>query len=687
MGIRLAALLALAVGAVEAAPLGTYATPGLLEMPTAGARPDGTLAFGLARVGPSTRAALSYQLTPRLRGAARYAIIDGFDYDGLGTRYDRSFDLHLDLLAEGPRRPAVALGLRDFGGTGIYSSEYLVATKQIGPLAVTAGLGWGRLAGRVPLGALPGPFAERPAPDTDTGQLDAGQWFRGPAAPFAGLSYQIAGRTTLLAEYSPDLYRQERARGAAHDIAAPVNLGLRHRFDNGLTLGAAYLYGRDIGLTLGYRLDPARPRHPGGREGLPEPLAPRDTVAARSWNRPGASPNALRETLDARLLAEGIVLEGLTRDGPRAGVRVVNEVWSAVPQAAGRTARVMANVLPPEVTQFDITFVRYGLPITTVSISRAALEAGEHALEGDRILRAATTLADARPTRAGELPVAYPAGHVALAPYVETSLFDPDSPLRYSVGAAATASLRPMPGLVLAADLRYPLHDTIGTATRRSDSVLPHVRTDAVRYAAAPGLQLHRLTATHLFRPGRDLFGRVTAGYLERMYGGVSAELLWHPLEGPLALGLEINAVRQRDFNEMFGFRGYDSLTGHASAYYDLPGPLHAQLDVGRYLAGDWGGTLTVMREYDNGVRIGAFATLTDVSFDEFGEGAFDKGLIFEVPLDWFTRRPTGRVHRQVLRPVQRDGGARLAVAHRLYPLTRDYRGGEIDDRFARITR
>ncbi|AWX92558.1 hypothetical protein DPM13_03090 [Paracoccus mutanolyticus] len=67
-----------------------------------------------------------------------------------GYVWDRSFDLRYQILdeAESGWRPAVAIGLQDFMGTGFYSSEYIVATKTITPrLRVSAGLGWGRLAG------------------------------------------------------------------------------------------------------------------------------------------------------------------------------------------------------------------------------------------------------------------------------------------------------------------------------------------------------------------------------------------------------------------------------------------------------------------------------------------------------------------------------------------------------------
>jgi hypothetical protein len=171
------------------------------------------------------------------------------------------------------------------------------------------------------------------------------------------------------------------------------------------------------------------------------------------------------------------------------------------------------------------------------------------------------------------------------------------------------------------------------------------------------------------------------------MYGGVSAELLWKPIDSRLGFGGELNFVRQRDFDQLFGFQDYDTTTGHVSAYYDLGNGFHTQLDVGRYLAGDWGATLSVDREFENGVRIGGFATLTDVSFDDFGEGSFDKGIRIEIPITWITGEPGRTSFRTTVRPVLRDGGARLNVPNRLYDTVRPWHSKELGDEWGRVFR
>jgi len=113
----------------------------------------------------------------------------------------------------------------------------------------------------------------------------------------------------------------------------------------------------------------------------------------------------------------------------------------------------------------------------------------------------------------------------------------------------------------------------------------------------------------------------------------------------------------------------------------------HGQLDAGRYLAGDWGATLTIEREFENGWKIGAFATLTDVSFDDFGEGSFDKGLRITIPISWLSGEPTREAYSTTIRPVTRDGGARLDMRGRLYEKVRPLHQPELSDGWGRFWR
>ena len=101
--------------------------------------------------------------------------------------------------------PALSFGLRDFIGTGWYSSEYIVGTKSVGNFELTAGLGFGRLAGRNvisnPLGAVSSRFDQRGINSFGSGgTLGTINWFQGHAAGFYGLRYQIGDKITVSAE-------------------------------------------------------------------------------------------------------------------------------------------------------------------------------------------------------------------------------------------------------------------------------------------------------------------------------------------------------------------------------------------------------------------------------------------------------------------------------------------------------
>ncbi|PRY66012.1 YjbH domain-containing protein [Halomonas ventosae] len=161
-------------------------------------------------------------------------------------------------------------------------------------------------------------------------------------------------------------------------------------------------------------------------------------------------------------------------------------------------------------------------------------------------------------------------------------------------------------------------------------------------------------------------------GLLEIMYAGAGGELLYRPFNSPLALGADLNWVRQREFDQRFGLHDYDTWTGHLSAYLETGlEDVLAEVSVGRYLAGDLGTTFDLSREFDNGVRVGAWATFTDAG-DAFGEGSFDKALYLSIPMDAFFVRSSRNRASIAWQPLTRDGGARLNRRYRLHDLTEE---------------
>ena len=57
-------------------------------------------------------------------------------------------------------------------------------------------------------------------------------------------------------------------------------------------------------------------------------------------------------------------------------------------------------------------------------------------------------------------------------------------------------------------------------------------------------------------------------------------------------------------------------------------------------LLGTGGATTTISRKFGSGWEVGGYATLTDVPFDTFGEGSFDKAIYVSIPIDWIISSP-----------------------------------------------
>ena len=664
-----------------------YGTPGLVEMPSARSAPDAEISANFSYSNLQQRGNFSFQLTDRLAGTFRYTGIPEEDGPGTGGTFDRSFDLRYRILDETDTRPAIMIGLQDFLGTGDLSAEYIVATKAITPsIDVTAGLGWGRFGTRDgftnPLGFLSSEFETRPERDFDEqGGTPTGRFFRGDAAFFGGVDYRYSEKLSFQVEYSSDAYVKETAVGNL-DNQTPLNFGVNYRPRKDVTLNAALLHGTEFAAGVTLLLNPTRRIPVSGTETAPTPVAIRNQQAAASWGD--------TDTLTSELDDTGITLNAVSITGDTAQVRYTNTTYRSEAQALGRVARILTNEVPPNVETFILEPMQRGIPLSSTTLKRSDIEALANTADAAANLQARSVTTDAGP-RDGLTPVADPvsAFQWGISPYIQLIVFNGDAPVQADVGLDFTGQYKIRPNLVLEGNIRQSaLGEREIADITENENDYPNVRTDSRFYGVDGTPIVTDLTLAHYSRPGNDLYGRVTLGYLEQMYGGVSGELLWKPVDSNLAIGAEVNVVQQRDFDGGFGFQDYDTVTGHVSAYYSFDNGFHTQLDVGRYLAGDWGASFALDREFDNGWKVGAYFTLTDMPFDDFGEGSFDKGIRITVPHDFFLGTASRNEVNTTLNSLTRDGGARVNVDGRLYEIVRDgHTAGPLGDTWGRVWR
>ena len=255
-------------------PRSTMGTPGLIEMPSARMAPDGTFSTGAAYQRDIQRYNINFQVLPWLEGNFRYSGISHTNPE-FPVYWDRSFGLKARFWDETDVFPALSAGINDIVGTGIYSSEYVVASKRFGPFDASFGVGWGRYG---TANTIPNPFAQLmpsfanrgDALSTPGGLGAFSKIFHGSTAGlFGGVIWNTPlDGLSLIVESSSDGYVDEQAGTSftgTKNIFAPhtqMNFGLSYRAADSVTLNLAWLYGRTIGASVVFALDPTNDPFP-----------------------------------------------------------------------------------------------------------------------------------------------------------------------------------------------------------------------------------------------------------------------------------------------------------------------------------------------------------------------------------------------------------------------------------------
>ena len=242
---------------------GLYGTPGLIDMPTSENAPDASVAFSLSGFNGQIRSTLTFQILPGLSGSFRYSTFYKEWTGDARQHWGRSFDLRYQVRPETRLMPAISLGVQDFIGTGVFSGEYVVGTKTIGPLKASVGLGWGRYGShngfKNPLSGVSSKFDTRPAREVGVGgEVEANGWFRGDATVFGGLSWPVNDQLTAKLEYSSDAYTHE-THTYGHVVKTPWNYGATYVAKSGTrSYGLYWLGGSKLAFSVSVIADPKK---------------------------------------------------------------------------------------------------------------------------------------------------------------------------------------------------------------------------------------------------------------------------------------------------------------------------------------------------------------------------------------------------------------------------------------------
>ncbi|UHM91448.1 YjbH domain-containing protein [Rahnella victoriana] len=684
----LLSLMAVSVVCAQTAGAQTYDEPlgpsqsdfggaGLLQTPTARIPREGEFSANYRDNDVYRFYSLSMALFPWLETTLRYTDVrnrlysNDPNFSGSQTYKDKSFDVKLRLWEEGYYLPQVSVGKRDIGGTGLFDSEYLVASKAAGPFDFTLGMGWGYLGNS---GNITNPFCKASdkyctrATSHSTGDISLDDMFHGPAGLFGGVEYQTPWQPLRLkVEYDGNNYQDDFAGALKQN--SKINVGAVYRLTSWMDVNASYERGNTFmfGFTLRNNLNDWVPHQ------IDEPVP--------AYAPQQQSAGIVNYSVAAGQLADLKGNAGFSE--PRIDMRdnTLNvtgqqDKYRDTTRGVDRANVIMLNNLPANVDTLEVTQNRFGMPMVTTKTPVAALRQQQQGYP----LGHEQPLAQQRVEPVTDIGQGFFIGrerfNYSLSPVLRQSVGGPESFYMYQVGALADANYWLTDHLLIDGGVFANIannYDKFRYNGVSNDSSLPRVRTH-IREYVENDVYVNNLQANYFRYLGNGFYGQLYGGYLEMMYGGAGGEVLYRPLDSDWAFGIDANYVKQRDWDDMMRFTNYKAATGNLTAYWrpEFMDNVLVKMSVGQYLAKDKGGTLDLSKRFDSGVTVGAYATLTNVSKDEYGEGSFTKGFYISVPLDLLTVRPTRSTPTISWTPLTRDGGQMLGRQYGLYGITSD---------------
>lgn len=643
-----------------------YGNTGIIEMPNARMMPEASLRFSFSSSFPHEFTSLTASPFNWLEATYRYVEIKNqlygpISYSGNQSLKDKGFDIKGLIKEETYYYPAIAIGLRDLAGTGEFASEYLVSSKKIGNLDLSLGIGWGILgtASNIsnPLTRLHDSFQNRSSSSGQGGEFGYDSWFSGNAAIFGGLEYDLPKRgLRLKLEY--DTSNLDK-KGTVQSVKSRFNVGVNYAFSENLSFSSSFERGSQfrIGFSLkGNFLNDTIPK-PGPK--TVQKLNKQQQQKIKQDN------SIFYRSLNASLRDESIYIQAANLKEDEIDVAIASSRFYSTARPVGRTARIVSALSPEGIEKINIHAMNGDFEIAKVSLGKEYFDkADEGSISSTELLQ----LSDIETHNSTPLykdaifmpTVNFPEFDWNMSPALKHQIGGPEGFYLGQLFWKVDTRVKFRRNLSLTTSLGFNIYDTFSNFVNASTSPIPHVRSDIQEYLAEGKNNLQRMQLEYFANPYKDIFTRLDMGYFEEMFGGYGGEILYRPFKKKFALGLSVHKVKQRAYNQRFSFRDYSTTTGHLGIYYDFPYRIRSQLLIGKYLAGDKGATLDLSRRFNSGFTLGVFATKTNLSAEEFGEGSFDKGFYFSIPTQLFySDFRTGAISFG-LHPLTKDGGAIL---------------------------
>ena len=606
-----------------------HGTTGLINTPSARFLDESSFGVTVYDGTPDQRVTFTAFPFDWLEASFFYTNIQGRPYPGSGFTQDykdKGFNFKIRIKEEGVL-PAIALGINDIGGTGLYSSEYLVASYGLKNLDMHFGIGWGEMSGgasiKNPLTRIDERFENRSNDSPlGTGEPNFGTFFSGEnISPFFGISYFINDDISLKIENDPTV---TPGKIDYEDANERITFGVDYSINDNFVLGLSLERNNYFSLRFSYKNNPKQTRK---FKYLETEKGKDDTkyeVFIKNLEENGIGVNRLVES------GENIGLEITQFQHPN--LDTVKEVISIAKNVAGIDKDIQTDMKIVDLNAFQ-------------EVDQDIFNNGKVLYERKKNRNFTSNNSFSfRPFLASREE--FFKGALMLENNTEFVVRD---------------------NIIFSSNLKYTLADNFDDLTIPPNDVYPaQVRSDIKDYLRNfdNGIIVGRAQFDYYVTPKANNHFMVTAGILEEMFMGYGMEYLYFKPDVNYAFGFELFNVKKRDYQLRFGTLDYENVTGSVNYYHRNYGsvPFDLKLSYGEYLAGDEGLTIDLSRSFRNGTKFGIFATFTDVSSEQFGEGSFDKGIYFNIPI-------FSNLVSYSWRPLTKDPGAKLVRKNNLYDL------------------
>ena len=664
-----------------------YGTVGLIQMPSARLHKGGTIGFTWSHSDPYLRGSVMGNPFDWFEASYQYTDVnnklysDSREFSGSQSYKDKSFDAKFRVLKEQKYLPQVAVGFRDFGGSSLFSSEFIVASKLIGNIDFTLGLGFGTISDKTisnPFAKIDSRFSSRQRDiggDTQGGEINYGTFFGGEkAGVFGGAEIFLPklNGARLKIEYDSTNYGDDGEGYLPVPQDKKVNYSFVYPVTKSFQVKLGYI--RNNTLSFGFSLSGNySKRSTGITKKDPPPLVPNSRVYREIVNAKEAEylyKSSLKFLTENKIFMQTANVRNNKYEITYSQSKYLNSA-----QAVGRLANILDQISPKVIEEFSLVAINADQSMFAVDIPRAEYQLYKKQRKTDALLKAVSIY---QPDPKQHLDHDYrpqtklPTTIWKLSPAIRSQIGGPDGFYfgDFSIAFHSETLLRRNFNILSVASVG--LFNNFDDLKLASDSILPHVRTDIVKYLKnSDKYHITRLQTNYFMNPYKSLYAKVSAGIFEPMFSGYGGEILYKPFNKNFGVGAEIWKVRQRSYRQLFGSLDYTTLTGHINFYYREPlTRVLFQVKGGRFLAEDSGFSFNFSREFKSGLNMGVFFSLTDISKAEFGEGSFDKGFFFNIPIQVFFDQYSRGSSGFGLRPLTRDGAQPLTVAQSLWSVT-----------------